>query len=70
MNELVRTVMEVAGKDLRIQHVEGPVGVQARNFSKARIHSLGWEAEISLREGIERTYPWVLEQVRAVQATE
>ena len=68
VNELVRTVMEVAGKDLRIQHVEGPVGVQARNFSKARIHSLGWEAEISLREGIERTYPWVLEQVRAVQA--
>ena len=66
VNELVRTVMEVAGKDLRIQHVEGPVGVQARNFSKARIHSLGWEAEVSLREGIERTYPWVLEQVRAV----
>ncbi|NBD35595.1 MAG: hypothetical protein GVY30_06310 [Chloroflexi bacterium] len=64
MNGLVRTVMEVAGKDLRIQHVEGPVGVQAR------IHSLGWEAEISLREGIERTYPWVLEQVRAVQSAE
>lgn len=70
VNELVRTVLAVAGKDLRIQHVEGPVGVQARNFSKARIHSLGWEAEISLREGIERTYPWVLEQVRAVQAAE
>ncbi len=66
VNELVRTVMEVAGKDLHIQHVEGPVGVQARNFSKARIHSLSWEAEISLREGIERTYPWVLEQVRQV----
>jgi nucleoside-diphosphate-sugar epimerase len=64
VNELVRIVMEVAGKDLRIQHVEGPVGGQARNFSKARIHSLGWEAEVSLREGIERTYPWVLKQVK------
>ena len=70
VNELVRTVLEVAGKDLRIQHVEGPVGVQARNFSKARIHSLGWEAELSLREGIERTYPWVLAQVRSVHAAE
>ena len=70
VNELVRTVIEVAGKDLRIQHLEGPVGVQARNFSKDRIHSLGWEAEVSLREGIERTYPWVLEQVRAVQSAE
>jgi hypothetical protein len=38
--------------------------VQARNFSKARIKSLGWEAKVSLREGIARTYPWIEAQVR------
>jgi nucleoside-diphosphate-sugar epimerase len=69
VNQLVETIIDVAGKDLRIEHVEGPVGVQARNFSKARIHSLGWEAEVSLREGIERTYPWVKAQVEAWQAS-
>jgi nucleoside-diphosphate-sugar epimerase len=67
VEELVQTVIEASGKEIHIQYVEGPVGVQARNFGKARIKSLGWEAKISLREGIERTYPWVAEQVRQYQ---
>ncbi|MGC9467915.1 MAG: NAD-dependent epimerase/dehydratase family protein [Anaerolineae bacterium] len=66
VNELVQTVIDVSGKDVSIRHVEGPVGVQARNFSKARMKALGWEAKVTLREGIEQTYPWVAEQVRAV----
>ncbi len=70
VNQLVEVIIDVADKDLSIKHVEGPVGVQARNFSKTRIHSLGWEAKISLREGIERTYPWVNAQVEAWQALE
>ena len=41
--------------------------MQARNFSKARIHSLGWEAKVSLKEGIARTYPWIEAQVKATQ---
>ncbi len=32
VDELIRTVAEVAGKKIAIKHVEGPVGVQARNF--------------------------------------
>jgi nucleoside-diphosphate-sugar epimerase len=63
VNELVETVIEVSGKEIGVEHVEGPVGVQARNFSHARMHELGWEAETSLREGIERTYAWIKEQV-------
>ncbi len=63
VNELVETVMDVAGKDLTMEHVEGPVGVHSRNFSKARIHSLGWKATTSLREGIAETYAWIEEQV-------
>jgi GDP-D-mannose 3',5'-epimerase len=64
VDELVRTVAEVAGKEIHIQHVEGPVGVQSRNFSNARIESLGWRAQVFLKEGIGLTYPWVAEQVR------
>ena len=70
VDELVQTVIEVSGKEIHIQHVEGPVGVQARNFSKARIHSLGWEAKVSLKEGIARTYPWIEAQVKAVRNVE
>jgi nucleoside-diphosphate-sugar epimerase len=62
--ELVTTVAGVAGKDIEPRYVDGPVGVQSRNFSHARIESLGWKAEVSLREGIARTYPWINDQVQ------
>jgi GDP-D-mannose 3',5'-epimerase len=68
VDELVETVIEVAGKEIHKKYVEGPVGVQARSFSKARIQSLGWEAKVSLEEGIGLTYPWIEAQVRARQA--
>jgi GDP-D-mannose 3',5'-epimerase len=68
--ELVQTVIDVSGKEIHVQYVEGPVGVQARNFSKTRIKSLGWEAKVRLREGMGRTYHWVEEQVRAFQRTD
>jgi GDP-D-mannose 3', 5'-epimerase len=64
--ELVQTVIEASGKEIHIEYVEGPVGVQARNFSKARMHSLGWEAKTSLKDGIARTYAWIEAQVRGL----
>jgi GDP-D-mannose 3',5'-epimerase len=64
VDELVHTVIDVSGKAIEVEHVEGPIGVHARNFSKARIGSLGWEAKVSLREGIGSTYPWIEEQVK------
>ena len=54
---------DVAGKAIQIRYVEGPVGVQSRNFSNERIYSIGWRPRYSLRDGIARTYPWVREQV-------
>jgi len=65
VNELVDTVAEVAGKGIRIKHVEGPVGVRARNFRIDKIAALGWESRFSLGEGIARTYPWIEAQVKA-----
>jgi GDP-D-mannose 3', 5'-epimerase len=37
VRELVETVIEISGKQLTIKYVAGPVGVQSRNFSNARI---------------------------------
>jgi GDP-D-mannose 3',5'-epimerase len=64
VNELVAVVCEVAKKRVKIKHVDGPVGVQSRNFSNARIYSLGWRPQFFLKDGIARTYPWVEAQVR------
>jgi GDP-D-mannose 3',5'-epimerase len=64
VNELVATVAQVAGKKINVKHVEGPVGVQSRNFSNERIYSTGWQAKYFLKDGIACTYPWISEQVR------
>ncbi len=39
--ELVETVIAASGKEIQIEYVAGPVGVQARNFVKSKIKSLG-----------------------------
>lgn len=64
VEDLVKLVIEVSGKHLHIKHVDGPVGVHSRNFSKERSRALNWEAKVSLREGITRTYAWISEQVK------
>ncbi len=64
VNELVDVVAEVAKKKINVKHIDGPVGVQSRNFSNERIFSIGWKPQVYLKEGIERTYPWIEEQVK------
>lgn len=66
VDELVATVAEVAGKRINIKHVQGPVGVQSRNFSNDRICSIGWQPKVFLKEGISPTYPWIEAQVKAL----
>jgi nucleoside-diphosphate-sugar epimerase len=65
VDELASTVAAVAGKTIHLKHIEGPVGVKARNFRIDRISGIGWQSRFSLRDGIARTYPWVKAQVEA-----
>jgi GDP-D-mannose 3', 5'-epimerase len=64
VDELVAIVSNVAGKRVNIRHIQGPVGVQSRNFSNARIESLGWKPKYFLKDGIALTYPWIESQVK------
>ena len=67
VDDLALTVASVAGKTVRLRHIDGPVGVKARNFRNDRIASIGWTSDISLRDGLARTYPWVKAQVEAAR---
>ena len=64
VDELVAAVAKVSGKTIHIKHIDGPVGVQSRNFSNERIYSLGWKAKVFLKEGIGHTYAWIEKQVK------
>lgn len=63
VDQLVDIIAEVAGKTIHKNHIEGPVGVKARNFCNDRIRSIGWKSRFSLKEGIALTYPWIKSQV-------
>ena len=66
INQLAAMIMEVAGKKLTIKHIPGPLGVRGRNSDNDLVRTeLGWEPTISLRQGLERSYPWILEQHRS-----
>ena len=64
INALVDMVAEIAGVEVVKQHVPGPQGVRGRNSDNDLLRKvLGWEPEISLEAGMERTYRWIEEQV-------
>ncbi len=66
INELADIIAAAAGIDIVKKHVEGPQGVRGRNSDNTRIREvLGWEPEISLEEGLTRTYAWIEEQIRS-----
>jgi nucleoside-diphosphate-sugar epimerase len=64
INQLVELVMQIAGKKLSIRHIQGPLGVRGRNSDNHLIaEKLGWCPSRPLKEALEKTYAWVLEQV-------
>ncbi|PYS49182.1 MAG: NAD-dependent dehydratase [Acidobacteria bacterium] len=70
INQLADIVAEIAGLRITRKHVAGPQGVRGRNSDNTRLRQvLNWEPEISLEEGLSRTYAWIEEQVRAQCAT-
>ena len=65
INELADMIASIAGARVHKIHVPGPQGVRGRNSDNSRLRRvLGWEPEISLEEGLARTYPWIEQQVR------
>ena len=65
INELARMIANIAGLQMDINHVPGPQGVRGRNSDNTRLKEvLRWEPQISLEEGLGRTYSWIEKQVR------
>jgi GDP-D-mannose 3', 5'-epimerase len=68
INELAQMAMEIAGKDLRLRHIDGFLGVRGRNSDNRLIRQkLGWAPSSPLRKGLEITYRWVAEQVATAE---
>ena len=67
INQLVSLVEDIAGVTLRRRYnLDAPKGVRGRNSDNSKIKDvLNWAPSIRLRDGLERTYTWIDEQMRS-----
>ena len=64
IKQLAETIADVVGYDRHINwDTTKPNGTPRKVLNVDKIKSLGWEPKIGLREGIEKTYNWYLENV-------
>jgi nucleoside-diphosphate-sugar epimerase len=65
INGLVDIVEDIAGIKLQRKYkLDAPKGVNGRNSDNTIIKKyLGWEPSIRLRDGMERTYRWIYDEI-------
>jgi GDP-D-mannose 3',5'-epimerase len=65
VDELADLIATAAGVKIRKKHIDGPQGVRGRNSDNTRLREvLHWTPEISLEDGLARTYRWIEGEVR------
>jgi nucleoside-diphosphate-sugar epimerase len=63
INQLVRYVTDISGKEVYVKHIDGPTGVRGRNSDNKLIQEkLGWQPTQSLYDGLIKTYEWINKQ--------
>ena len=65
INQLVDIVAGIASKRIAKRHdLTRPQGVRGRNSDNTRLRQvLGWEPQVSLEEGLARTYAWICSEL-------
>jgi nucleoside-diphosphate-sugar epimerase len=66
VNQLVDIVEEIAGIQVKRRYdLTKPQGVNGRNSDNSKIRQvLNWEPMTPLRQGLERTYSWIYDQLK------
>jgi GDP-D-mannose 3',5'-epimerase len=66
INQLVDIVEGIAGIKLKRSYsLNAPKGVRGRNSDNELIKKVfGWEPSIKLRDGLEKTYAWIVQEMR------
>jgi nucleoside-diphosphate-sugar epimerase len=66
INGLVNIIEKIAGVSLKREYdLSAPKGVRGRNSDNTKIMQLlDWQPEITLQEGLKKTYDWIEQQVK------
>jgi GDP-D-mannose 3',5'-epimerase len=67
INQMVDILEDIAGISVKRSYdLTAPQGVRGRNSDNTLFHATyGWEPSISLRDGLEKTYAWIYDQLKA-----
>jgi GDP-L-fucose synthase len=69
ISDLARMIADVVGFDGKIaQDTSKPDGTPRKVLDSSRLKKLGWTAPTHLRDGIEKTYAWYVENTDALRA--
>jgi GDP-D-mannose 3', 5'-epimerase len=65
INQLIDIISDIAGITVQREYdLTKPQGVRGRNSDNTLIKEItGWEPSIPLREGLEKTYSWIWDQI-------
>ena len=64
INDFTKMIINISGKNLKIKNIPGPEGVRGRNSdNKLYKEKMNWVVSRPLKEGMEKLYKWVEEQV-------
>jgi nucleoside-diphosphate-sugar epimerase len=68
INDLALLIARIAGKQVSVHNIDGPVGVMGRTSHNSLIEKLlGWRPDENLEYGLEHTYKWIKGQVDDLQ---
>jgi GDP-L-fucose synthase len=71
ITELARLIKEIVGFTGSIRHdLSKPDGTPQKLLDVSRLESMGWRSKTSLRDGIEKTYRWYVEEGQRRPSTE
>ena len=66
INRLADIIADIAEVEIIKRHVDGPQGVRGRNSDNTLLYQvLDWQPQISLEDGLSKTYSWIENQVRS-----
>jgi nucleoside-diphosphate-sugar epimerase len=64
INDLTLLIARLAGKQVFIRNIPGPIGVMGRNSDNKLIReALGWAPQDNLEQGLTNTYNWIISNI-------
>ena len=64
INQLVSYISEISKKEIKINHIDGPIGVNGRNSDNALIQEkLNWKPSQPLKIGLKQLYEWIYSEL-------